>query len=212
MASVHSARAFFFSLPPSRWPRDGGFPTDEGACVRGACENSGPWAPTRTPPHPPPTRNPAPQEYKEYARTPDANAGIDLAPVDGNMLAWTAWIAGPPDTPYASAEFRLAIAVPDAYPLTPPAVTFATRVFHPNVHFRTGEVCVDILKNAWSPAWTLASVCHAVRALLAAPAPDSPLNCDAGNLLRAGDERGFASVARMYATEDARPRAAKKGS
>lgn len=45
---------------------------------------------------------------------------------------------------------------------------------------QTGEICLDILKTAWSPAWTLASVCQAVLALMSAPAPDSPLNCDAG--------------------------------
>ena len=32
-------------------------------------------------------------------------------------------------------------------------------------------------------------------------APDSPLNCDAGNLLRGGDVRGFNSMARMYTLE-----------
>ena len=120
------------------------------------------------------------------------------------MQRWTAWLAGPPGTPYEGSEFEVRIAVPDAYPLHPPSLTFATRVFHPNIHFATGEVCVDILKGAWSPAWTLVSVCHAVRALLSSPAPDSPLTCDAGNLLRAGDARGFASLARMYAVEHAR--------
>jgi peroxin-4 len=90
--------------------------------------------------------------------------------------------------------------------MEPPAARFRTRVFHPNVHFKSGEVCLDILKTAWTPAWTLASVARAVAALLAAPAADSPLNCDAGNLLRAGDARGFASLARMFTAEHAAPR------
>lgn len=38
---------------------------------------------------------------------------------------------------------------------------------------------------------------------LADPAPDSPLNCDAGNLLRAGDTRGYNSMARMFTIENA---------
>jgi len=46
-------------------------------------------------------------------------------------------------------------------------------------------------------------------ALLADPEPDSPLNCDAGNLLRAGDKRGFNSLARMYMMEHALGSASK---
>jgi peroxin-4 len=38
-------------------------------------------------------------------------------------------------------------------------------------------------------------------ALLSGPAPDSPLNCDAGNLLRGGDVRGYNSMAKMYTFE-----------
>lgn len=45
---------------------------------------------------------------------------------------------------------------------------------------QTGEICLDILKGAWSAAYTLQSVCRSVVALLAQPEPESPLNCDCG--------------------------------
>ena len=115
-------------------------------------------------------------------------------------------LTGPPDTPYADGRFSLEIHVPSSYPMTPPSIKFRTPICHPNVHWRTGEVCVDILKTAWSPAWGLVSALQAIQALLSDPEPDSPLNCDAGNLLRAGDKRGYEALAKMYTIELARPK------
>ncbi len=46
--------------------------------------------------------------------------------------------------------FELEIVVPKNYPLRPPKIHFVTKVFHPNIHFKTGEICLDLLKNAWS--------------------------------------------------------------
>jgi len=77
------------------------------------------------------------------------------------------------------------------------------QIFHPNVHFRTGDVCLDILKKEWSPAWGLQAACRAVIALLSDPDADSPLNCDAGNMIRGGDELAFNTTARMYTEENA---------
>ena len=72
---------------------------------------------------------------------------------------------------------------------------------HPHPTNKTGEICLDILKKEWSPAWSLQAACRAVTALLSAPDADSPLNCDAGNMVRAGDLQAYQSVARMYAAE-----------
>ena len=81
--------------------------------------------------------------------------------------------------------------------------TFVTKVFHPNVHFRTGDVCLDILKKEWSPAWGVQAACRAILALLSDPDADSPLNCDAGNMIRGGDMLAYNTTARMYAVENA---------
>ncbi|KAI4337480.1 hypothetical protein L6164_015892 [Bauhinia variegata] len=148
------------------------------------------------------------KEYKEVQREKAVDPDIQLVCDDSNIFKWTALIKGPSETPYEGGVFQLAFAIPEQYPLQPPQVRFLTKIFHPNVHFKTGEICLDILKNAWSPAWTLQSVCRAIIALMAHPEPDSPLNCDSGNLLRSGDVRGYQSMARMYTRLAAMP---KKG-
>lgn len=55
----------------------------------------------------------------------------------------------------------------------------------------------------WSPAWGLKSACRAIISLLADPEADSPLNCDAGNMLRAGDLIAYHSMVKMYRIEHA---------
>lgn len=62
---------------------------------------------------------------------------------------------------------------------------------------------MDILKKEWSPAWGLQAACRAVLALLSDPDADSPLNCDAGNMIRGADFLAYESTARMYTLENA---------
>ena len=110
---------------------------------------------------------------------------------------------GPGGYPVRDGDVRGALLAAGVVPARAPRAAFETKIFHPNVHWKTGEICLDILKDAWSPAWTLHSVCRAVLALLCNPEPDSPLNCDAGNMLRARDDIAYWSTARMYTRREA---------
>ncbi|KAK9448446.1 ubiquitin-conjugating enzyme/RWD-like protein [Limtongia smithiae] len=124
---------------------------------------------------------------------------ISIAPTsESDLFHWTGVIRGIAGTPYEGGRWKIDITVPATYPLHPPEIKFRMRICHPNISFSTGEVCLDILNNHWSPSWTLESACRAVVALLDAPEPDSPLNVDAANVLRAGDVEGYASLVRYY--------------
>ena len=51
---------------------------------------------------------------------------------------------------------------------------FETKVWHPNISSENGAICLDILKNEWSPALTIRTALISLQALLSAPEPDDP--------------------------------------
>ena len=97
--------------------------------------------------------------------------------------------------------WHLDILIPPSYPLAPPKITFTTPICHPNVDFKTGEICLDLLKTSWSPAYTLTSTLEAVHQLLAYPEVDSPFNVDIATLLKSGDRIGGESLVRFWCAE-----------
>ena len=64
---------------------------------------------------------------------------------------------GPGDSPYSGGVFFVNIHFPPDYPFKPPKVQFQTKVYHPNVNSQ-GSICLDILKEQWSPALTISKV------------------------------------------------------
>jgi len=63
-----------------------------------------------------------------------------------DLFKWVGYVRGPEDSPYRDGWFKLKYEIGANYPQNPPKVKFATRIFHPNVHFETGEICLEVLK------------------------------------------------------------------
>lgn len=71
-------------------------------------------------------------------------------------------IIGPADTPFEDGTFRLVMHFEEQYPNKPPSVKFISEMFHPNV-YATGELCLDILQNRWSPTYDVAAVLTSIQ-------------------------------------------------
>ncbi|KAK9202244.1 hypothetical protein WN944_017454 [Citrus x changshan-huyou] len=92
------------------------------------------------------------KELKDLQKDPPTSCSA--GPVAEDMFHWQATIMGPPDSPYAGGVFLVSIHFPPDYPFKPPKVAFRTKVFHPNIN-SNGSICLDILKEQWSPALTI---------------------------------------------------------
>ncbi|RXW15412.1 hypothetical protein EST38_g10441 [Candolleomyces aberdarensis] len=87
-------------------------------------------------------------------------------------------IAGPEGTPYEGGQFEVDIVIPDSYPFQPVKMKFITKVYHPNVSSASGAICLDILKDAWSPVLTLKSTLISLQSLLCSPEPNDPQDAE----------------------------------
>ncbi|KAG6595545.1 Ubiquitin-conjugating enzyme E2 28, partial [Cucurbita argyrosperma subsp. sororia] len=112
------------------------------------------------------------KELKDLQKDPPTSCSA--GPVAEDMFHWQATIMGPSDSPYSGGVFLVNIHFPPDYPFKPPKVAFRTKVFHPNIN-SNGSICLDILKEQWSPALTISKVLLSICSLLTDPNPDDPL-------------------------------------
>lgn len=101
----------------------------------------------------------------------------------------------------AEGRWLLTISLSQSYPLQPPKISFVTQIVHPNVAFDSGEICLDLLKDAWTPAYSVLECLRAIRMLLSYPNNDSPLNVDAAALLRDGDVLGTKKLVEFWCSD-----------
>lgn len=100
----------------------------------------------------------------------DPVPGITAVPHQSNLRYFAVSIDGPADTPFAGGVFRLELFLPDGYPMEAPKVRFLTKIYHPNID-RLGRICLDVLKDKWSPALQIRHVLLSIQQLMTSPNP-----------------------------------------
>ena len=110
------------------------------------------------------------KEIEKDSRTSNCTA----SPIGDDFFHWSAAINGPDGSPYAGGRFSLDIRIPANYPFQPPSIIFLTKIYHCNIS-STGNICLDILKDQWSPALTISKALLSISSLLTEPNPDHPL-------------------------------------
>merc|ERR1712166_1127270 len=124
---------------------------------------------------------------KETARLrQEPPPGVSATPMEDNLRYFNVIIAGPQDSPYELGIFHLELFLPADYPMVPPKVRFLTRIYHPNVD-KLGRICLDILKDKWSPALQIRTVLLSIQALMSAPNPEDPLDTEIADLWKSNE-------------------------
>lgn len=122
-------------------------------------------------------------------------------------------IIGPEGTPYENGTFEVDIVIPDQYPFEPPRMKFITKIWHPNISSQTGAICLDILKDQWSPALTIKTALLSLQALLCSPEPDDPQDAQVAQMYL-DDIAEFDKTAKFwtksYATKTSKDDAVKR--
>lgn len=128
------------------------------------------------------------KELKEMKK--DDIPNISAGPINNNLFEWEAVILGQLGTPYEGGIFKLNISIPSNYPFKPPIIIFTTKIYHPNIN-NAGNICLDILKNQWSPALTISKILLSICSLLSDPNPNDPLVPEIANILKNNPELYF---------------------
>ena len=122
------------------------------------------------------------KELTEMQKTPPANCSAGLVQPN-DLYHWQATIMGPEGSPYHGGIFFLDIHIPLDYPFKPPKISFKTKIYHCNIN-GNGSICLDILKDQWSPALTISKALLSICSLMDDPNPEDPLVSEIAQLLK----------------------------
>jgi len=136
------------------------------------------------------------KELNEVSKD-DGTSGVTATMVQGNNRHLIGKIKGSSGTPYEGGVFEIDIHIPDQYPFVPPKMNFITKIWHPNISSQTGAICLDILKDQWSPALTIKTTLLSLQALLCSPEHDDPQDAEVAKMYKK-DKTTFNNTAKFW--------------
>lgn len=122
--------------------------------------------------------------------------GLYVIPDETNKYTCKAYIMGPKDSLYEGGVFELIIVFPSEYPFKPPNIKFYTKIYHPNIN-KDGDICLDTLKEKWSPALRVSKVLLSIISLLDSPNFNDPLNSEAAGEYKS-DKDKYNTIVKEY--------------
>ncbi len=128
---------------------------------------------------------------------------ITVKLIHDELIHWSATMKGPTESPFENGIFTLDITFPTEYPFKPPIIKFLNKMYHPNIN-TLGAICLDILKDQWSPALSVFKVLLSISSLLADPNPNDPLNADVAGIYKQNKEKYIATAkewTKLYANK-----------
>lgn len=117
--------------------------------------------------------------------------------VKGKTDIWQVVLKGPQNTPYSDLLYRLTVTFPLEYPFISPKITFDTPILHPNISDK-GEICLDMIKDNWSPSLSMAKIFTYIRTLMISPNTSDPLSPEISKLYQT-DRNEYNKTVRTHA-------------
>lgn len=105
---------------------------------------------------------------------------------------------------YQNGKFLLKLSLPTGYPFKPPAVSFATKIYHPNVtNDEKGSMCLGMLRpDEWKPSSKISAVLQFARQLLVEPMPDDAVEGRIAEQYK-NDRKHYEEIAREWTRKHA---------
>ncbi|KAJ6004847.1 hypothetical protein N7540_012646 [Penicillium herquei] len=96
-------------------------------------------------------------------------------------------------------RFLVKLSLPTGYPFKPPTVSFATKIYHPNVtNDDKGSMCLGMLRaDEWKPSSKISAVLQFARQLLAEPMPDDAVEGRIADQYK-NDKKRYEEIAREW--------------